>query len=253
MKSPSQAYDMDLPCHGGPVSLVAHQLPFTVKVVRTEHELMRVCRVRAIAYERHMPGFGVKLSEPEVHDRAPGNVILIAEDKQTGEAVGTMRMHTNMHQRLPLQAAASLPLYMQRQLLVEVCRFSVKPGYSNGEVRQALFKALYLYCHASQAQYMVVAARRPLNEIYKSLGFKALHGGEEQWVPLSYAGGRPHSLLSFNVPLAEQLWQDIDHPLYDFMRRTYHPDIQVLAGMNSIWNHARPVAEQTVDQVHVAF
>lgn len=243
MQSPLDA------CQEVQASLVGNKLPFTVKVVRTESQLRRVCEVRALAYGRHIPAMGLALREPEPDDRAPGNVILIAEDKKTGVTVGTMRIHTNTHRHLPLQGYTTLPAHMQGQLLVEVCRFSVRAGYSAGQVRLALFKALYLYCHAAQAQYMVVAARKPLNEIYKSLGFKPLQGDEEHWVSLAYANDLAHSMLAFNVPLAEHLWQALRHPLYEFMRQTYHPDIQVFSAISSSWSQPRRAARDASNEL----
>lgn len=207
----------------------ANALPFVVRVVRTQEHLNQVCALRAEAYGRRLPAFGQSLQAPEAADHAPGTTILMAQDKATGAVVGTMRIHSNLHESLPIEGAFKFPKSMRGQLLVELCRFSIQPGYNNTSVRLALFKAMYLYCYAHQVQYIWVAARRPLNRIYKSLGFKS-PGDDELWVPLSYANDIPHSILSFDVLAAERLWFDIRHPLYEFMVRTYHPDIQVFSG-----------------------
>lgn len=209
--------------------LGANTLPFVVRVVRTEGHLKQVCALRAEAYGRRLPAFGQSLRQPEPSDRAAGTAILMAQDKSSGAVVGTMRIHSNLHETLPIEGAFKFPKPMRGQLLVELCRFSIQPGYNNTAVRLALFKAMYLYCYAHQVQHIWVAARRPLDRIYKSLGFKP-PGTEEHWVPLSYADNIPHSILSFDVLAAERLWFDIRHPLYEFMVRTYHPDLQVFSG-----------------------
>lgn len=208
-------------------SISANTLPFVVRVVRTEAQLQEVCDLRALAYGERMPEFGRTLSRPEASDRVKGNTILMAQDKASGEVVGTLRIHSNMHAPLPIQGVYDVPRRMRENLLVELCRFSIKPGYNKTTVRLGLFKAMYLFCYAHQVQYIWVAAREPLNEIYKSLGFRPPVGDEEQWVPLSYAGHVPHSILTFDVLAAERTWFDMRHPLYEFMGRTYHPDIQV--------------------------
>lgn len=243
MQSPDDVFDK-LPHQGGSGSgaaVEAKLLPFTVRVVRTPEQLKRVCEVRALAYGRHLPEFGATLVEPEPADWAPGTVILVAQSKDTGETIGTMRIHTNAHEPLPVQGIVPVPPEISRHLMVEVCRFSIRPGFTKSLARLALFKALYLYCYASQVQYMVVTARHPLNEIYKSLGFVPVQGGPEQWVPIPYTGNLPHSVLMFNVLMAERHWHDIGHPLYEFMGCTYHPDIQVFAAVSSAWNAPRGV------------
>lgn len=223
---------------GGAPTVAANALPFVVRVVRTEEQLQKVCELRSVSYGRHLPEFGKTLAEPEPPDRMAGTVILLAQDKATGLAIGTMRIHLNTHEALPVQSAVPLPASVRGYLLAEVSRLSVRPGYNEMKVRVALFKALYLYCYANQVQFILVAARRPLDKIYKSLGFKPL-GGQEQWVPLPYANNIAHTVLVFDVLVAERTWHDIKHPLYEFMVRTYHPDIQVFAAVSSGWTTPR--------------
>lgn len=213
-------------------------LPFVVRLVRTEAQLQKVCALRALSYGHHVPALGEQLLAPDRYDTAQGTVVFMAEDKDSGEAVGTIRIHLNVHDPLPLQAAVVLPPRLEGHLLVEVSRLSVKPGYNQMNVRLALFKALYLYCYATQVQYMVVGARRPLDRIYRSLGFQPLNGREE-WVPLPYAGNIEHSILTFDVLHADHTWYEQHHRLYPFMKRTYHPDIQVFAAVSSGWSNPR--------------
>lgn len=218
----------DIPVKSMP-GLAANALPFVVRMARTPDHLRQVCLLRGQAYGRRMPAFGRALLEPEAADSAPGTAILMAQDKSSGAVVGTMRIHSNLHEALPIEGVFKFPRAMRGQLLVELCRFSILPGYNNTSVRLALFKAMYLYCYAHQVQHIWVAARKPLDRIYKSLGFKP-PGDADIWVPLSYADHIEHSILNFDVLAAERLWFDIRHPLYEFMVRTYHPDIQVFSG-----------------------
>jgi hypothetical protein len=61
-------------------------------------------------------------------------------------------------------------------------------------------------------------------EVYPGLGY----------VPLAHAANLPHRVMSFNVETAEQRWRDAEHPLFDFVVRTEHDDIDV--GSTSAWN-----------------
>jgi len=213
-------------------------LPFVVRLVRTEAQLQKVCELRAASYGHHLPEFGETLLQPDAHDTEPGTVIFVAEDKATGAAVGTIRIHLNTHQPLPLESAIDLPPHIQGHLLVEVSRLSVRPGYNQMSVRLALFKALYLYCYANQVQFMVVTARRPLDRVYKSLGFTPVHG-EDRWVPIPYTGNIEHTVLVFDVLMADRTWYNEHHRLFPFMRTTYHPDIQVFSAVSSGWTTPR--------------
>ncbi len=223
-----------------PVDVKVGHLPFVIRVVRTEVQLGKVCELRAAAYGHHLPEFGEKLLEPDACDTQPGTLILLAEDKATGSAVGTLRILLNSHKSLPLEAAITLPPHMQGHFLVEINRLSVRPGYSQMDVRLALFKAAYLYCYANQVQYMLVGARRPLDRIYKSVTFKPIKG-QDEWVPLSYAGGIEHTFLVFDVLMAERIWYHESHRLYPFFKETYHPDIQVFSAVSSGWTTPRKI------------
>lgn len=227
-----------VPGSPGP-SAVHSDLPFIVRTVRTEDQLRAVCVLRAEAYGRHVPEFGASLREPEPVDREPGVISFVAEDKATGLAVGTMRVHLNSHCPLPLEGAVALPDDLRGHLLVEVCRLAIRQGYNKTMVRLALFKALYLYAYAHQAQFMVVAAKSPLNDIYRSLGFQPLIGPGENWVELPYAHNLRHELLKFDVLLAERTWSEMGHPLYHFMGRMFHPDIKVFSAVTPAWHTPR--------------
>jgi hypothetical protein len=233
----SPRYD---PKGAAPMDVKIGHLPFVVRLVRTELQLQKVCELRAAAYGHHMPEFGERLLEPESYDTEPGNVILLAEDKATGAAVGTLRIHLNTHRKLPLEAAVTLPERMQGHLLVEISRLSVRPGYSQMDVRLALFKAAYLYCYANQVQYMLVTARRPLDRVYKSVTFKPLNGKDE-WIPIPYTGNIEHTVLVFDVLMAERIWYHENHRLYPFFKQTYHPDLQVFSAVSSGWTTPRKI------------
>jgi hypothetical protein len=220
--------------------LRAEDLPMTVRIVRTPEQLERVCELRSAAYGLRNPQVGARLTQPEEADFDAGTVVLIAESKQTGEVVGTLRIHTNLFQAVPMEGVVELPSTLQGQLVAEACRFCVKGSFNSPFVRLALFKAIYLYCYANQVQFLLCVARKPLNELYKSLGFRPLNGSnEEQWERVSYVGNLEHSMLMLDVLRVDSLWYETGHPCYQFIRRTYHPDIQIFSAVSSVLAHPR--------------
>ncbi|MEY4536058.1 MAG: hypothetical protein RL171_209, partial [Pseudomonadota bacterium] len=70
-------------------------LPFTLKIVRTQAELDKAVLIRQAAYDRHLPDFAKSLVKPEAADYEKGTVVLLAESKEDGSPVGTMRIQTN--------------------------------------------------------------------------------------------------------------------------------------------------------------
>jgi hypothetical protein len=46
-------------------------------------------------------------------------------------------------------------------------------------------------------------------------------------VPLRHVGNIPHRVMAFEMATAEARWQAARHPLFNFFRRTRHPDIDV--------------------------
>ena len=214
-----------------------HSLPFVMKLVRTEAQLQKVCELRSVAYGHHLPHLAENLKHSDALDKSAGTVIFLAEDKITGEAIGTARLQSNTHQPLLLEGSVDIPQDLKKQALTEITRFSVRPGYNQFTTRQALIKACYLYCCAMQLPIILIGARRPLDRIYESLGYVDIFGDGRKF-PLKHAGGIEHRVLKFDVYGAERKWHADQHPLYGFMFQTYHADIQVFSAVSSGW--ARP-------------
>jgi hypothetical protein len=202
-------------------------LRFSLRVARSEADLRAACRVRAASYGHHVPQLRAAFAEPEELDWSPEATVFLATDKDTGAAVGTARLLTNARQPLQIEQSAVLPEPLSDRVLAEVTRLSVLPGHDDPRVKLALMKATYLYCIARQAQWMVIGARSDgLIRQYRRLGFTDLMP-DGQMVPLAHAGNLPHRVLAFDVTAAERNWHAAQHPFYDFMVRSYHPDIEL--------------------------
>ena len=215
-----------------------HYLPFRVRIVRNGEQLSRAVEIRAQAYSKHIPTLGEILTRPEQDDLDTSALVFLAESKKTGESLGTLRVQTNFDTALPIEQYAPLPGDYDNLPLAEVSRLAVRAGNSGALVKLALFKALHRYCLAKQIQRIVIGARPPLDRDYTELGFCDVF---EDGTPriLGSTGGIAHRILSVDLLQLERSWFELGHPLYDFMCRRYHPDIEIFASVSNMWAQPR--------------
>lgn len=202
------------------------RLPFTVRAVTREAQLRKAVSIRHSAYGRHVPGLAELLRMPEANDHAPGCIVLLAESKLDGEALGTLRIQTNRYRPLALESSVELPRAFAGRSLAEATRLGVSVGRIGRVVKVMLFKALYQYCVESGVEWMVIGARAPLDRMYESLLFSDVFPGEAP-VPLQHAGNLPHRILGFEIDTADQRWRAARHPMYDLFVNTRHPDVDI--------------------------
>jgi hypothetical protein len=201
-------------------------LPFTVRVVSGESELMKAVQIRQAAYGRHLPEFAQTLGVPEALDLRPGVVVLLAESKLDGAPLGTMRIQTNRFQPLALEQSITLPASLASRPLAEAARLGVTGQRVGRMVKTVLFKAFFQYCRQAGIEWMVIAGRAPIDRQYERLLFNDVYP-DAGYIPLRHAGNLPHRVMSFEVGSAEERWAAAGHPLYDFIFRTTHPDIDL--------------------------
>lgn len=216
-------------------TLLTQVLPFVVRMA-SQSDLKDVAALRSSAYGKHMPALGIKLSEPEESDYELGCEVMVARSKFDGSLLGTLRTHANVFKPLPLQASIQLPAQYQGTRMVEATRLCVTGSPNSSLVRSALFKALFQYCVAQRIEWMLAAGRRPVDRIYDALLFSDVGEPGKFW-PMAHAGGVPHRVMSLSPDEALVTWKACEHPLYQFVIETKHPDIDVsmLAGMNFPW------------------
>ncbi|KQP38875.1 hypothetical protein ASF44_10550 [Pseudorhodoferax sp. Leaf274] len=221
----------------------AERLPFSVRVVRSEADLHKAVHVRHSAYARHVPVFAESLRAPEAYDTMDGVVVLLAESKLDGSPLGTMRIQTNAHRPLTLEQSVDLPDWLRSRPLAEATRLGVGERVQGRAVKTILFKAFYLYCVQQQIEWMVISARTPIDRQYERLLFSDVDPARG-YIPLPHVGNLPHRILSFEVGTAEERWAANRHPLFDFIFRTHHLDIDLggPAPAKSAWggNFATP-------------
>jgi len=210
----------------------AERLPFTVRLVKNEHDLCKAVQIRHAAYARHVPGFAATLSTPESPDTECGVVVLLAESKVDGSPLGTMRIHTNRFRPLSIEQSIELPEALRMRPLAEATRLGITDERVGRLVKTVLFKAFYLYCCRNSIEVMVVAGRAPIDRQYERLMFEEVYP-EMGFIPLAHGGNLPHKIMSFEVGTAEARWRETNHPLFQFVFRTQHDDIDVGAKMDT--------------------
>jgi len=157
----------------GVAGLSQERLPFTVRLVRSEHDLAKAVAVRHAAYARHLPEFAEQLRQPELSDFSDDGVVLLAESRLDGSPLGTMRIQTNRHDPLPLEQSLALPDWLKGDaVLAEAVRLGVTEGSQGHLVKTVLFKAFFQFCEAQGIDWMVIAGRAPLDRQYRRLMFK---------------------------------------------------------------------------------
>lgn len=212
---------------GAGCGLRTERWPFSLRIARTQADLAKVIEIRHSAYARHLPEpMCAAFRRPEASDTAPGCYLLLAESKLDGSPLGTMRIQTNAAAPLMLQSAIELPAWMQGKRLAEATRLGVTNAMTGRLVKAALFKAFYALCLDRDVDFMVIAARSPVDRQYVRLLFQDVYPGMGG-IPLSYAFNLPHRVLYLDVKRVREQWEAARHPMLDFMCYTNHPDLQI--------------------------
>jgi hypothetical protein len=215
----------DVHCERRASPVLEHSLAFRVGVVSNEEQLLRVQALRQMAYGRHLPEQAASFGMADPLDRLADTTIFYAEDKRSGALVGSVRVQSNRTAALQIERSIELPPARRGQMLAEITRLCVAPGYDQ-PVRLAMVKASHLFCIAMQIGGVLAGSRRSLLRTYESLGFTDLFG-DERMCPLLHAGGLPHRVLFRDTVTSEAMARERQHADYDFVFRHYHPDIAI--------------------------
>ena len=217
---------MEMNTHHILSSLPTERLPFTIRRADTEDSLWKAIGIRHAAYARHVPDFARTLAAPEACDYEDDSVVLLAESKLDGTAIGTARIQTNAYRSLHVEESIELPDWLQGRRLAEVTRLGVAEGRIGHVVKVALMKAFFQYWELSGTEFAIATGRAPIDRQYEQLMFSDVFGPGEM-IPLRHVGNMPHRVMAFEIATAEARWSEARHPLLKFVRQTNHPDIQI--------------------------
>lgn len=202
------------------------RLPFTIRRVETEADLLKAVRIRHAAYARHVPDFARSLAQPEAADYESDTIVLLAESKLDGTPIGSTRIRTNLHRPLGVEASVALPHWLQGRRLVEATRLGIDEGRVGRVVKMALIKACFQYCQDNAIDYSVATGRPPVDRQYEQLLFSDVFP-EQGPIALRHVGNLPHRVMAFEIASFETRYRDAGHPLTKFFFDTEHPDIDV--------------------------
>lgn len=202
------------------------RLPFTVRRVQTDADLLKAVRIRHAAYARHVPDFARSLAEPEAADYDADTIVLLAESKLDGTPIGSTRIRTNLARPLGVEESIVLPDWLQGKRLVEATRLGIDEGRVGRMVKIALIKACFMYCEDNAIDYSVATGRPPVDRQYEQLTFVDVFP-ELGLVPLRHVGNIPHRVMAFEIATFEQRWTEMRHPMLNFFFHTHHPDIDI--------------------------
>lgn len=219
--------------------MTEERLPFSVRVVRNDEDLTKAVGIRAAAYSRHMPEFGEKLRQAELIDGEPGVVVLLAESKLDGSALGTLRIQSNAYKPLTVEQSVTLPRWLRDRPLVEGSRLGIIGGTIGRLVKTVLIKATLRYCENEGIDWAIVAARAPLDRQYAQLMFEDLYP-EQGFIPMRHGNNIPHRVMGFEIETGYQRLVDANHPMLNFMHHTNHPDIDVHVEPEAEWGGLFP-------------
>ena len=218
------------------------RLPFTVKIVKSEEEMVKAVAIRHSAYARHVPELAEILKVPEPFDFDEDAVVLLAESKLDGSALGSMRIQTNINKKLKLEYSVSLPSWLQNKSLAEAGRLGIVGTRMGRIVKAILFKAYYSYCVNEGIEWMVITARSPVDKTYEGLLFRDVFESKE-YIPIKHDDNMACRIMAFHVPTAEQLWRANQHPLYNLVFLTHHPDIALFHIDNVSYDSTSRIAQ----------
>ena len=202
------------------------RLPFTIKRVQSDEDMRKAVRVRHAAYARHVPDFARTLLHPEEADYADDTIVLLAESKLDGSALGSTRIRTNLQRPLDMEESVVLPDWLQGRRLVEATRLGVGDGREGRLVKMALIKACFRFCQDNAIEYSVATARSAVDRQYEQLTFVDVFPDLGP-IPLRHVGNIPHRVMAFEIESFEARWRAARHPLLDFFFHAQHPDIDI--------------------------
>ncbi len=106
-----------------------------------------------------------------------------------------------------------MPQHYAGSRMAEATRLCVKGSPGSSLVRNALFKAFFLYCVEHQVDWLLAVGRRPVDRLYDALLFSDV-AEAGRYYPMSHVGDVAHRVMSFLTEGAEPLWMRNSHPLY---------------------------------------
>lgn len=216
-----------------PVSALSASTPYRVRIVRTEEQFRKALAVRREAYSKKHPELAADVAQSEHLDYTNNAIILLVEDSRDGRPLATLRLNSGAgvtamlrDLNLPAETASPRMAYISRMA-------AVGSGREKSLARALANKALFQICMARQFDRMLILPALPRDKLYYRWGFTHVFPDGQPRKPAMLGGIEAH-VLQLEVYAIERNWRNSNHALYDFIFRTFHPEIEVFSSLSSI-------------------
>jgi hypothetical protein len=212
-------------------------LPFIVVISRDESTAARLLATRDRAFNRHAHPFKNTEGFKKTLKADPG-LIISAMLKTSGECLGSVKIESNFDDPFYFEKEVSTPDLADRIGSIYLSRLSVTEGQIGLTVRLALWKAVYLYAHARQSQYVYGFVDIPRHRLYRSFGFEPAIDGNPD-LTLECHEFLPMKLVRSEVNAFQATLQRTSQKAEEFFFQTRHPDILIFSSVGSLLEKRR--------------
>lgn len=212
-----------------------------IRIARTEEQIQQAVAVRYQAYAERLTGLAGDVAIKEDLDRTVDPVILLAEDAVTSQVIATARLNSGPGVREML-AQIDLPSAYASDRLGYFSRMAaIGSPVAKKIARGLLHKALLQICMAKQVDRMLLLVGNVRSKLYLPWGFQPVFPQSKLLHP-EIVHGRPVNLFQLETRKAETTALKLGGPLYDFLFRTYHDEIEVFNSLSSIPSRTTPAS-----------
>jgi hypothetical protein len=208
-------------------------LPFSVRIARTESDVIRVREFREAEYRHRHPILAEKILAEQVKSRLDeqrGTITVFAECLTTKAILGTVRFSSNLYRPFDFEFDDQFPAFLSGKPLAYFSRFAVAKTEYSKAVRALLIKSTLLLCQAKQINQAVVSVVRPFDRLYTKLGYEKLEIDHPEKVhDISF----PVYLMGIDIATFQKKLEAVDQSLCDAIFQTYHPDLEIFSSVSS--------------------
>jgi hypothetical protein len=208
------------------------ELPFIVVISRDDSTSARLLATRERASNRHSHPFKHTDGFKKTLKADPG-LIISAMLKTSGECLGSVKIETNFEEKFYFEDEVSTPDLAEGIGSICLSRLSVTEGQIGLIVRLALWKAVYLYAHARESQYVYGFVDTPRHRLYRSFGFQPAIDGNPDLI-LECHEHLPMKLVRSEVNSFQSTLQRTSQKVEEFFFQTRHPDILIFSSVGSL-------------------
>lgn len=212
-----------------------------IRIARTEEQIQQAVAVRYQAYAERLTGLAGDVAIKEDLDRTVDPVILLAEDATTSQVIATARLNSGPGVREMLAQIDLPPKYADDRLGYFSRMAAIGSPVAKKIARGLLHKALLQICVAKQVDRMLLLVGNVRSKLYLPWGFQPVFPQSKLLHP-EIVHGRPVNLFQLETRKAEATALQLGGPLYDFLFRTYHDEIEVFNSLSSIPSRITPAS-----------